>query len=133
MITTKDAVDYFTSAPQYIINRNDTCLVLSIAQLQKLVTSIRFPRAVTYAMDLMHLVELLHEFTEIYQLFIVVKHRDTVVVAVKGSVSTTTTDLNMEELWRVPVASRAAVWWLQNPTLPFEALTSAVHTENKNE
>lgn len=133
IIATKDSVDYFTSAPQNIVHRKNTCLVLSIAQLQKLVSSVRFPRAVTYAMDLMHLVDLLHEFTEKYQLFIVVKHHDSIVVSAQGAVSTTTTNSGMEEIWRVPVASRAAVWWLQNPSLPFEALTSAVHTENIND
>jgi len=32
---TKDAVDYFTSAPQQIVDRAETTLVLSFAQLQK--------------------------------------------------------------------------------------------------
>ena len=123
---TKDAVDYFTSTPLLIIDRPNTCLVLSIAQLQNLMKHAKQPTAVTYSMDLMHLVDLLHEFTRVHQIYIVVKHHDTILVAVEGKVSTTNTTLEIDESWRVSTASRVAVWWLQNPTKPFQAISSAV-------
>lgn len=125
----KDAVDYFTAAPQNVLNRANTCFVLSIAQLQKLVKNAQSPVAVTYSMDLMHLVDLLHEFTTLHQLSIVVKHYDTILVAVQGKVSSTKTTSDMEAPWRVSTASCVAVWWLQNSSKPFEAITSAVHTQ----
>jgi hypothetical protein len=31
-------------------------------------------------------------------------------------------------VWRIETAATAAVWWLQNPSKPFEALTTAAHT-----
>ena len=123
---TKDAVDYFTAQPQSVLDRPNTCAVLSIAQLQKLVKNAKLPAAVTYGMDLMHLVDLLHDFTQLHSLYVVVKHHDSIVVAVNGQVSTTKTQSDIEDHWRVPVASRIAVWWLQNQNKPFQAITSAV-------
>lgn len=130
IVITKDAVDYFTTVPQTIINRPHTTLVLSIAQLQKLLKNASYPETITYGMDLMHLVDTLHTFTTNYRLHIVVKHHDTIVVAVNGFVSSTKTEDKIEEIWRVPVASRVAVWLMQNPSKPFEAITSAIY---KNE
>jgi hypothetical protein len=126
LTATKDAVDYFTAAPQAILKRPSTCFVLSVAQLQKLVQNARYTKAVTYSMDLMHIVDLLHDFTYIHELSVVVKHHSTIIVAVNGEVSTTTSGSDMEEPWRVATASRVAVWWMQNPNKTFQAITSAV-------
>ncbi len=123
---TKDAVDYFTSNPLPVISRGNTCLVLSLAQLQKLITTSKFTKPITFSMDLMHLVEVLHEFTEKHDIYIVTKHLDNILVAVNGQVCTTKTTADLEDHWRLPYASRAAVWWLQNQNKPFEALSSSV-------
>lgn len=125
---TKDAVDYFTSAPDKLLARPGTTLVLSLAQLQKLAVSAGFTPAFTFGMDLLHLVAALHLFTERYATNIVVKHLANMFVAVDGQVSTTKLAKD-QEIWRVPTAASAAVWWLQNPSKPFEALTTAVRTE----
>lgn len=121
---TKDAADYFTSTPQKIITRTDTLFVISLAQLQKIAQSSHFTYAFTFSMDLLHLVEALHHFTETFQLSIIVKHLDTIFVAHRGEVSTT--QLNSDEkIWRLNVATRAAIWWLQMPNQSFKALTTA--------
>jgi hypothetical protein len=126
LTVTKDAADYFTSAPQKILERPDTAFVISLAQLQKLAASAKFPQAFTFGMDLLHLVETLHEFTEKYQANIIVKHLENILVAANGQVSSTKLAED-KEIWRVPTASHASVWWLQNPAKPFEALTTAVY------
>jgi hypothetical protein len=122
---TKDAVDYFTSAPQQIVDRAETTLVLSFAQLQKLATHAHFARAFTFDMDFIRLVDTLHEFSKSHRINIIVKHLQTIFVAVDGQVSSTklTEDL---PIWRVKTAARASVWWLQNPSKTFEALTTAI-------
>lgn len=119
---TRDAADYFTSSSQKVIQRADTLFVVSLAQLQKLALSANFTQAFTFTMDLLHLVEALHNFTEKYQVSIIVKHLDNVFVAHHGQVSSTKLDQE-EEVWRLTAASRAAVWWLQTPNQSFEALT----------
>ncbi|HEY1836011.1 MAG TPA: hypothetical protein VGG13_04290 [Candidatus Saccharimonadales bacterium] len=123
---TKDAADYFTAAPQKILARPDTTFVISFAQLQKLAASAKFPRAFTFGMDLLHLVETLHEFTKKYQVNIVVKHLENILVANRGQVSTTKLEKD-QEIWRVHTSAHASVWWLQNPAKPLEALTTAVY------
>ncbi|HSX35422.1 MAG TPA: hypothetical protein VLH84_00640 [Patescibacteria group bacterium] len=123
---TKDAVDYVTSAPEAALARTaGTTLVLSLSQLQRLAVSTKQTRPIAFSMDLLHLVEWLHEFTQTYELNIVVKHLEHIFVAVGGRVSTTklATDL---PIWRVQTAARASVWRVQNPAKIFEALTASL-------
>jgi len=122
---TKDAADYFTAAPQSLLARPETTLVVSFAQLQKLAISAKFSHVLTFSMDLVRLVEALHEFCERYQVNIVVKHLSTIIVASGDRVSTTKLSEDID-VWRVKTATHAAVWWLQNPTKTFEALTTAI-------
>jgi hypothetical protein len=122
---TKDACDYASSAPNAVLGREDTLLVLSLSQLQRLGIAAKTSSAITFGMDLLRLVEWLHEFTLAHAPFIVTKHLDTLFVAVNGRVSTTKLVEDLD-IWRVKTAARAAVWWLQNPTKPFEALTTAI-------
>lgn len=122
---TKDAVDYFTTAPTPLLERENTLLVLSFAQLQKFATQAHFPRAFTFSMDLLRLIEYLHEFTLQHPLAIIVKHLDRLIVATDGQVSSTKLAAELPT-WRVPTAARASVWWLQNPNKPFQALTTAI-------
>lgn len=124
---TKDAVDYVTSAPQTVLEREKTSLVLSLSQLQRLGISAKMPKPITYGMDLLQLVEWLQMFTTAFAPHIIVKHLDTIFVAVDGQVSTTKHDSH-ERVWRLTVASHASVWWLQNPSKPFQALTASVHS-----
>ena len=123
---TKDAVDYFTSSPQTILNRPDTCIVLSIAQLQKLAMGAGFTSAITFGMDLLKLVEALHAFTNQYAVSIITKHQGKIVIAIHGRVSTTEASQDIEDAWRVSTATHATVWWLQNASKPFEALTTSI-------
>lgn len=126
LVITKDGVDYFTSNPESLLKRQDTCLVLSIAQLQKFVANAKFTTPITFGMDLLHLVEVLHDFTSQHSVHIVVKHGDNIVVAVNGQISTTKTDKDVEDAWRVTTAAKVVVWWVQNPSKPFEALTTSL-------
>jgi len=126
VVITKDAADYFTLAPEQIVARPDTLLVLSFAQLQKLASGARFTPAFTFSMDLWHVVETLHKFEEQFSIGIITKHLDYLIAAADGRVSTT--QLNPDQdIWRVKTATRAAVWWLQNPAKQFEALSSAIY------
>ena len=128
---TQDAADYFIKTPRAVLARPDTLLVISFAQLQKIASSARFTKAFTFNMDLVRLVEALHDFTLLYQTAIIVKHLDIILCAVAGEV--TTTKLATErEIWRVAAAAHAIVWWLQNPSKSFAALTASVITPDKS-
>lgn len=122
---TKDAVDYFTTTPIPLLNRENSTLVLSFAQLQKVAVQAHFHKAFTFDMGLLKLVELLHEFTDQFPLHIIVKHLDNMLVAAAGQVSTT--KLTAEQpIWRTRTAAKAATWWLQNPQKTFAALSTGI-------
>ncbi len=125
LTVTKDAADYFTAAPQKLLSRGDTTLVISLAQIQKLASSVKYPKAVTFSMDLIRIVELLHDFTEKYPVNLIIKHLENIITASQGKVSSTKLAAEME-IWRVNAAACAATWWLQNPSKPFKSLTTAV-------
>lgn len=123
---TADTADHFCTQPFELLQRPESLLVISLGQLQKLGSAAHFPRAFTSTMDLLQLVENLHEFTRRYTPFIIVKAGSQLVVAGEGEVSTTQLQTELP-VWRVKTAAAAAVWWVQNPTKPFEALTTAIY------
>lgn len=125
LVLTKDSLDYLTETPQIIINRPDTLVVASFAQLQKLFISSKSPQAITYDMGLVRLVDALHNFSQQHQVHIMTKYHDAYIAASSGNVSTTK-EQSAKEIWRVETAAAASVWWLQHPTTPFEALTSSL-------
>lgn len=124
---TKDAADYFIQTPQPLLERPDTTLVISLAQLQKLGTHAKFTKPFTFDMDLIRLVETLHDFTEQHSLSIIVKHLKNIVVASEGKVSSTSLAED-QELWRIKASAHAAVWSLQNPSQTFKSITTAIYT-----
>lgn len=128
---TKDAMDYFATAPDGLLTRPNTLLVISFAQLQKLATAAHFGTPFTFDMDFVRLIDALHEFTDRYAVHIIIRHQDTTFVAVNGQVSTTKTTTD-NKVWRVATAAHAAMWWLQNPGKSFEALTIATATNSSN-
>lgn len=125
LILTQDAIDYFTSAADSIVKRPNTLLALSFAQLQKLAAGAHFTIPFTFDMDLLRLVDALHDFTQRFSAHIIVKHLPTMFAAVDGQVSTTKLAED-PDIWRVRAAASAAVWWMQNPRKPFEAVTTSI-------
>lgn len=121
----KDCADYFYNQPRILAERPETAAVISLAQLQKLLKALAYPQPVTFGMELLQLVETLHRFTSEYPLQLIVRHKGYTVVASGGQVSTTPSGGEIAP-WRVRTAAAAAVWWLQNPSKPFQALTTAL-------
>lgn len=120
-----DAADHCLQPPAHCADRPDTTLVLSFAQLQKLGTASGFTTAFTTDMDLAHLVEALQRFTTDHTVHVVTVHDDIIIVAIAGKMSTTKVD----DTNTLPhIAASTATWWLQNPSRPFQAHSSAVYS-----
>lgn len=119
-----DAVEYCLNSPAGCLDRPATTAVLTIAQLQKLASAAAHTPAFTSTMDLVPCIENLHNFSVAHQLNFVVYHAGNLITAVQGDVSSTPLTEN-EAANLTDVAARASVWWLQNPTQPFEALTTS--------
>lgn len=125
LVVTKDVIDYFYAQPELLINREDTCLVLSLAQLQKLATALKFQTPFLLSMGMVLLVQALHSFTQAYPVTVVVKELDSIVVAHQGKVSSTKL-IQDKEIWRVATAAQSATFWMQNPARAFESITSSL-------
>jgi hypothetical protein len=122
---TRDAVDLIKNDAASVVDRPQTLLVESFALLQKLFQSVYYPKILTFSMQLTNLVEALHKFTITYPVAIVVFHKDYLLVACGGGVTSTEWQ-NPMAIWRGSVATKAAVYWLWNPGSLLEAITTSV-------
>jgi NAD(P)H-hydrate repair Nnr-like enzyme with NAD(P)H-hydrate dehydratase domain len=122
LVLANDAVEYCLDQPTGCLDRPDTGVVCTTAQLQKMAAKAQFATAFTSDMSLMNMVEALHEFSLLHTCNLIVWHDGAVIVASKGQISSTPAD----EFDPTDTAARAAVWWLQNPSKPYEALTTSL-------
>lgn len=117
---TGDSIDYFLPEPLSLIRRVETALVVDFSQLQKLLTAAKFERALTSDLGIAQIADILHQFSSETSANIVLTHQDTTYIATRSSVSTTPS-VSIP----VSIAAHTSTWWLQNPSKPFEALTTA--------
>jgi NAD(P)H-hydrate repair Nnr-like enzyme with NAD(P)H-hydrate dehydratase domain len=122
---TRDAIDLIKNYPDKLVERPETLLVLSFAQLQKLFSSVYYPKVLTFSMQLAGLVEAVHKFTITYPVTLCVLHKDFLVVAHGGRVTSTPWE-NPMAIWRGQTAARAASYWLWNRSVPLEATTASL-------
>ena len=122
---TRDAVDLIKSGNQDLVDRPYTTMILSFAQLQKLFQSVYYPKILTFSMQLTHLVEAVHKFTITYPITIAVLHKEMLIVANEGNVTTTPWDSPLL-IWRGSVAAKASTYWLWNQSTPLEAITASL-------
>jgi hypothetical protein len=70
----------------------------------------------------------MHQLVEILQewkINLITSHADQFVAAAENAKVSTTR--NSKELnWQIELAAYAATWWLQNPSKPYEAFTTAI-------
>lgn len=129
IIITKDALDALQNSPDIIVDRDKTTLVASFAQLQRIFQSLKSTTALTFTMDLVKLVAILHDFTKQHACSIVTLHQDKIIVASGGQISTTDCqsrhdqESNRTLQWRTKYAAIAACYQTWNPGKTFEALT----------
>jgi ADP-dependent NAD(P)H-hydrate dehydratase / NAD(P)H-hydrate epimerase len=122
---TRDAIDLVKNSSQAIVDRPQTLVVASFAQLQKLFQNVYYPKVLTFSMQLNTLVEAVHKFTITYPITIVVLHKEQLVIAHGGQVVTTAWG-NPMAIWRGSVAAKAATYWLWNKNKPLEAVATAI-------
>lgn len=120
-----DALDAIIPKPKYLLARQKTTIVLNFTQLQKLGVNSHFNQAFTHNLPIASLIEILHNFTSLFLVNLILNYNNIYFVASNGLVSTSKshqTDTN----WQILVATNASVWSLQNPSKTFEALTTSL-------
>jgi NAD(P)H-hydrate repair Nnr-like enzyme with NAD(P)H-hydrate dehydratase domain len=124
LTVTRDAIDLIKNNPKLLVERPNTVVVASFAQLQKIFQGIYYPKILTFSMQLLQLVEALHKFTITYPCSVVTLHKDTLIIASGGEVVTQEWQ-NAMAIWRGSVATKAACYWLWNPDHPIEAISAS--------
>lgn len=122
---TRDAVDLLKNSAHTLVERENTLLVVSFAQLQKLFQAVYYPKILTFSMQLTLFVEALHKFTITYPCTIMTLHKDTLLIASNGEVVSQHWDEPMT-IWRGTTATRAACYWLWNPSEVIKATATSV-------
>lgn len=125
LIITRDAIDLVKNSSMAVVERPDTLLIASFAQLQKLFSAVYYPKVLTFSMQLTNLVEAIHKFTISYPVSVATLHKDTLLVASGGEVTSTPWS-NPMDIWRGNTATRATVYWLWNPGKPLESVTASL-------
>ncbi|MDB5179983.1 MAG: hypothetical protein JWN12_615 [Candidatus Saccharibacteria bacterium] len=125
LILTRDAIDLVKNGSEMLVERPNTVLIASFAQLQKLFQSVYYPKVLTFSMQLTNLIEAVHKFTITYPVTLVVLHKDHLIVASNGEVTSQVWN-NPMLIWRGSVAAKAAAYWLWTPSKPLEAITSSI-------
>lgn len=125
LVITRDAIDLLRNSAASLLERPNTLLVASFAQLQKLFQAVYYPKILTFSMQLTSLVETLHKFTISYPITIAVLHKETFVIAHNGDVITMPWNTPMA-IWRGSVAARAAAYWVWNPSKPLAAVATSL-------
>lgn len=125
LVVTRDAIDLLKDSFEPLLNRPETVLVLSFAQLQKLFQKTYYPIILTFNMQLTSLVASLFKFTISYPATIMVLHQDKILVAHRGQVTSTPFTDHLS-LWQGYTATKATVHWLWNLETPLESLTTSL-------
>lgn len=123
-IITRDAIDLLKSAWPQLLQRPQTVLIGSFAQLQKLFQSVYYPKTMLFSMQLASLVDAVHKFTITYPATLVVFHQNQLIVAQAGHASSTPWEEPMM-IWRGSVAAKAAVYAIHHPKQAFQAITAS--------
>ena len=124
-VLTRDALDLIKTALPALLHQPNTVLIATFAQLQKTFQAVYYPRTLLFSMQLTNVVEALHKFTITYPATVVVFHQNQLLVATHGKVSSTPWE-NPMLIWRGSVAAKAAVYAMQFPAQPFQAITTAL-------
>ena len=125
LTVTRDAVDILLNASDSVLNREQTLIVASFAQLQKMFRKVYYPKMIAFSMQLAQFVDTLHKFTITYPATIVTLHQEHLVIAKSGHVVTQKWDDPMT-IWKGTTATKAASYWLWNPSKPLESVATSI-------
>ena len=129
LVLARDSVDLLSPESSSWLNRPNTTIIASMAQLQKLFRAVYYPRMILLSQPLVPTIETLHKFTLTYPVTLLTFHQDNIIVAQSGEVSTThlvDTGYSPISLWSGQLAARITALGLYNPKQSFAATTAAI-------
>lgn len=125
IVITRDAVDLLKNTPNILLERQNTTLVVSFAQLRSLLQAVYYPKMLNLSMPLLQFIDAIHKVTLTYPSTLVTFFNDQLIVAHDGEVVTTTWT-NPMALWRGEVATKAACYLLWTPRQALQAISTSM-------
>jgi ADP-dependent NAD(P)H-hydrate dehydratase / NAD(P)H-hydrate epimerase len=120
-----DSLDFFLSNPTKLMHRSNTTLVLSFAQLQRLISGLKSTEAITSDISIIKLIEILRSYSSVgFPVNLATVYANNLIISNGGQVSSTTVDVT-RNFSNAVIASYLAVWWLQTPQKAFEGMSTA--------
>jgi NAD(P)H-hydrate repair Nnr-like enzyme with NAD(P)H-hydrate dehydratase domain len=115
-----DSIDYFLNQPEILSKRENTLVIASLNQLQKLAA----PDLIQQNVDLIRIVEQISNWINQTELSALTVHSEKAITAYKEQISTTPVNISSPN---IGLAAYATVWRLQQPERFFEALTTSIY------
>lgn len=130
LLLTRDAIDLIAGEKlEQILMRPDLILIGSLAQMQKILKNVYYPKILTLSQPLMQVVEVFHKFTLSYPVKIVTLHEGQIIIASSGRVVAgpmVKTPYSVLTIWNGELAARVLMLNLYNPGKFVEATVAAV-------
>lgn len=118
---TKDALDYYLQHPSTVLKRQNTFVVASFSQAQKILQTSKFSEALNFNMPIASLVGTLERFMKNEASTLITK-MDNHIITVDKNNSVLTTIPGSPDIWRLEVATKAIVAVIHHPSKQFEAV-----------
>lgn len=131
IIITRDAVDSLADAgPDKVLFNENICLMGSLAQLQKILRAVYYPKMLLLSQSLVQVAEVLHKFTLSYPVSIITLHNGQILVAKNGTVKAVPIEKSGYSpimLWSGELAAKIAALNLYNPHDFIAATVAAIY------
>lgn len=128
-VLTRDTIDLVGPEMERVLERENLVLVGSMAQMQKVLKAVYYPRPLLLSQPLFPIVETLHKFTLSYSVMILTFHEGQVLAAADGkvvSVPIEATEYSPITLWGGEVAAKAGAFLRFNPKKRVESLVAGL-------
>lgn len=127
----RDAVDILIASANSFLGKPNITVFASFAQLQKIFSTVFYPKVLTFSMQLSNLVETLHKFTLTYPCVVATFHAENLIVAQNGQIfsspaSSKTAKFSPLSIWSGQTPTEVAVWQIWNQSKKLEASITAV-------
>ena len=129
VLLTRDSIDLLLPEMNNIIERKNLFIVGSVAQLQKLLRSVYYPKMLLLSMPLVSAIEVLHKFTLSYQTTILTFHQNQIIIAANGEINTfpiEKSSFTPISLWNGQLAAKIAANNLFSPGQTLAATTFSI-------
>ena len=129
-LITRDAVDLIAeNVPERVLMNENVIFMASVAQLQKLLRAVYYPKMLLMSSSLVQVTEVLHKFTLSYPVAVVTLHNEQVLIAKNGTVKAVAlakTGYSPMAFWSGEVAGKIVGMNLYNPNMFIEATMCAL-------